>query len=286
MRTELIRTTVHWGLAATITVLAVACGDDSGGSSEVAAPAADDPSESAYCDAAREWAIHELDPFDESDPVAFRAYWEEFLAFEHAALDTAPPELADDWQVKIETEDATINPVLDRYDYDLAEMEARGTPEEAATLEAPPEVQAAQDVIFAYEADVCGAQQPLPAEVSFEGEAPGPYCELVSAEYERVSEVMGSGTEPAAIEALSDELIASGAEIVAAAPEVIADEVAALRDWQAGPQRDALERHDWDFIGLIREGPAQDRADFQQTDPAIRDDYATVAAYEEQVCGA
>ena len=286
MRTELIRKTVSLGLAATITVLAVACGDDSGGSSEVAAPAADDPAESAYCDAAREWAIHELDTFDETDPVAFRTYWEEFKAFQHVALDTAPPELADEWELKIETEDATINPVLERYDYDLAEMEARGTPEEVAAFEAPPEVQDAQDVILGYEADVCGAQRPLPADVSFEGEEPGPYCELVSAENERVSEVMGSGTEPAAIEALSDELIESGAEIAAAAPEVIADEVAALREWQAGPQRDALERHDWDFIGLIREGPAQDRADLQQTDPAIRDEYATVAAYEEQVCGA
>lgn len=286
MQTDLKRSTVHWGLAATISLLAVACGDDGGGGAEAIATTAPDPAESAYCETAREWGIHELQPPDDSDPAAFRTYWEEYLAFTEAARAQAPEELGDAWQLKTEAEAELVTPVFEAHDYDLADLEANGTPEELAGLEPPAEVQAAQAAILTYEADVCGAQQPPPANVSFDGEEPGPYCDLVAAESERVSAVLGDGADPTALEALSDDLVEGGQAIVDAAPAVIADEAAALADWTAGPQRDVLERHDWDLLAVIREGPAQDRAILQQTDPAIRDQYATVAAYEEQVCGA
>lgn len=275
-------------------LVAGACSSDGGDSEDSAATTsapttapADDPAESAYCDAAREWAIQEVtQPVDETDPVAFEAYWGEFEAFEQAALENAPDELREDWQLKVDTEDETIDVVLEAYDYDLVALQENGTPEELATLEAPPDVAAAQDRILVYEGDVCGAQQPLPADVSFEGEEPGAYCEDVAAEQERVGEVFADGAEPADVEALVEELVAGGEAQVEAAPAVIQDDVAAVVAWTAGEQRDVLEAHGYDFLAIMRDGTPEERADLQLTADAIRDQFARVATYEEQICGA
>ncbi len=305
MRTQLTRSTptrtarpgrtrpVALAVALALGLTVGACSSSDAGDDEAAtttAPAtgtADDPAESAYCDAAREWAIHEVtQPVDETDPVAFEAYWNEFLAFEQTALDTTPDELAADWQRKVDTENETINPVLERYDYDVVALQENGTPEELATLEAPPDVEAAQDRILTYEADVCGAQQPRPADVSFEGEEAGAYCDAVAAEQERIGEVMGGGADPADVEALVAELVEGGPAQVDVAPASIQDDVAAVAAWTAGEQRDVLAAHGYDFIGVIREGTPEERADLQLTADAIRDQFARVAAYEEQVCDA
>jgi len=48
---------------------------------------------------------------------------------------------------------------------------------------------------------------------------------------------------------------------------------------------DWYKAHGYDFIGVIREGTPDERADLQLTADAIRDQYARVTAYEEQVCG-
>ncbi len=288
MRTNLMRKTIPWGLVAVISLVAVACGDDSGGSAEAAAPAAapaEDPAESTYCDLARAWSIRALDPVDDTDPMAFRAYWEDFMAAEQEALAAAPDELQDEWTLRIDTENATVNPVFEAYDYDIEAIVTTGTPEEQATLDSPPEVDAAIDTIHAYEVDVCAALQPPPADVSFEGEEPGPYCDLVAAENEQIASVLYGDADPAALEEVATALIESSAEIEAAAPEVIADEVVALRAWQAGPQRDVLERHDWDLAAALVDGPQEDREDLQYTAPEIREEYAVTLAYEEQVCG-
>lgn len=288
MRTDLMRRTVRWALVATISFLAVACGDDSGSdstSSDAAAPVVEDPAESAYCDLARHWSIRSLDPVDDTDPVAFRAYWEDLVAVEQEALAAAPEELVDEWTLRIDTEAATVNPVLEAYDYDIEAIFTSGTPEEQAALESPPEVDAAIDRVHAYEVDTCASMQPPPADVSFDGEEPGPYCDLVAAENERASEVLSSGADPAEIEEVFTTFIATSDDIEAVAPEAISEEVVALRAWQAGPQRDALERHDWDIVDAVIEGPQEDREAVQQTADAIRDDYAVALAYEEQVCG-
>ncbi len=286
MRTDLTRRTVHWTIVATISLLAVACGDDSGrDTTEAATPVADDPAESTYCDLARDWSLRSLDPVDDTDPVAFQAYWEEFMAAEQEALAAAPEELRDEWTLRIDAENATLNPVLLAYDYDIEEILTSGTPEEQAALESPPEVDAAIDRVHAYEVEVCASMQPAPADVSFEGEVAGPYCDLVAAEDERASEVLTSGADPAAVEEVFASFLESTDEMLAAAPAVIAEEVAALREWTAGPQREALERHDWDLVAAIIDGPQEDREAIQHTDEAIRDEYAVSLAYEEQVCG-
>lgn len=291
MRTHVNRRSVPLAVVLVLGLSLGACSSDGGDTEEASAAspttaAPDEAAESAYCVAAREWAIYEVtQPVDETDPAAFEAYWNEFLAFEQTALDTAPDELRSDWQRKVDTEDETINPVLEAYDYDVVALQENGTPEELATLEPPPDAAEAQDRILVYEADVCGAQQPRPADISFQGEDAGAYCDAVAAEQERVSEVMGGGADPAEVEALVAELVEGGPAQVEAAPASIQDDVAAVVAWTAGEQRDVLEAHGYDFIGVIREGTPDERADLQLTADAIRDQYARVTAYEEQVCG-
>ncbi len=294
MRTPVKRRSVPLAVVLVLGLSLGACSSDGGdensattaASSDTTAVAADDPAESAYCDEAREWAIHEItQPVDDTDPVAFQAYWEAYIDFENAALESAPDEVHDEWQLKVDAENTTINPLFEAYDYDIADLQENGSPDELASLEPPAEVQDAQEAILTYEADVCGAQQPRAADVSFEGEEPGTYCELVAADNERIGEVFTNGADPADVEDLTAALIEAGPAEVEAAPDAIKDDVRAIAAWTAGEQRDVLEAHDFDLIGLIREGPAEDRAQVQLTDEAIRDQYARVAAYEEQVCG-
>jgi hypothetical protein len=287
MRNTITRRAITWTFAAALVVAAASCGDDdTDDAANAAEAAAADPAESAYCDAAVDWAIHEYTAFDESDPAAFRAYWAEWTEFQETAVATAPDEIEDDWVLKFETESEMLTPVLEKYDFDVAAIMEHGTPAEQAPFEAPPAVQAAQDRILSYESEVCAAQQPNPADVSYDGEAPGPYCDLVAGQNERNAELFASGARPADVEAFAEELAAEHTEIVEAAPAAIADDVAAMEEWTVGPQRDALERHDWDVRALMRDGSVEDRAAFTYSDDEIRDQFARVVAYEEQVCGA
>jgi hypothetical protein len=280
------RRTIHWTSVLALVIVTGACSsNDKNGvaaSGDTVAPAA---SETAYCDAAREWAIYDMTPVDDSDPAAFRAYWKEWTAFEQAAVDTAPAEIKADWQLKLTTETETFTPVLEKYEFDVAALMESGTPEEQAATEAPPGVQAAQDRILTYEGQVCGAQFPLAADVSYAGEEPGPYCELVAAEDQRNSEVLGAGADPAALKKLVAGAAETEAALAEAAPEVIKADVIAVGKWTVGPQADALERHGWDIKAVIRDGSAKDRADLNYTDEKIREPFSRVAAYEEQVCG-
>jgi len=274
MRSNPTRLTIHLTIAAAFVVVAAGCGDGD--------TSASDGAESSYCDAAREWSIHELEPLDDADPAAFRAYWEDFVAFEKAAADTAPEEVADDWDLKIEAE-VPMNAVLDKYDYDTTAIMQSGTPDEQAAFEPPPEARAAQDRILVYESAVCGAMQPLAADVSYSGEEPGRYCELVAVQDERAAEALASG-DPADVEAMFDELAGSSADLIDAAPAVIKDDVKELAVWATGRQRDAAERYGYDLRTAIREGTPKDRADIQHSAEEIREQFARVLAYEQQIC--
>ncbi len=275
-------------VAAALVAVSTGCGEDN--KKEAAAPGAGGTdataaSESAYCDAAREWAIHEMTPFDDMDPAAFRAYWNDFVAFEEEAIATAPDAIRDDWVLKFEKESDTITPVLEKYDFNLSVMMESSTPEEEAAFDAPPDVQAAQDRILTYESEVCGAQQPLAADVSHAGEEPGPYCELVAAQDELAAEALASG-DPAEVEAAFDELEAGSANLTDAAPAVIEDDVADLAVWVADRQRPVAEKFGYDLAEAIRNGTPQERADLNYADDEIRDQFARIVAYEVQVCGA
>ena len=93
MRTHITRRTIPWALTAAL-LLAAGCGDDD---ANAGAPADDDAAsaettaaDSPYCDVAISWAVHEMTPFDDTDPVAFEKYWSEHTAFEEDALATTP----------------------------------------------------------------------------------------------------------------------------------------------------------------------------------------------------
>lgn len=282
MLTQVTRRTIPWVLAAAL-LLAAGCGDEDEDSNGDAAPA-EAAADSAYCNVAVDWAVHELTPFDDTDPEAFKAYWAEYKAFEEEALATAPEELEADWQLKIDAEDETIDVVLEKYDYDKAVMIEQATPEEQAAFEAPPEVAAAQDRIHAYESEVCGAGTPAPAHVSYAGEDRGSYCELVTAQDAEAEEALASG-DPAAVEAFIASQAESTPAIVDAAPASIADDVVAVAKWALGPQAEVLEAHGFDFEAAMRDGSAQDRFALNYADEEVREQYARVIAYEEQVCG-
>ena len=143
---------------------------------------------------------------------------------------------------------------------------------------------AAQDRIQTYDSEVCGSRQPVAADVSYAGEEPGPYCELAVAGNEAAAEALASG-DPREIEVMADQLEANSADLTDDAPDVIKDDVAALAAWTSGPQRDVLDRFEYDLAAVMRDGSAQDRADLNQADPEIRDQFARVTAYEQQVCG-
>jgi hypothetical protein len=286
MRTNPTCRTIRWTLAASLLAVA-ACGDDSS-TDDASATTTTTTSEAAtsdYCHQSIEWAIHELKPFDDTDPTAFRAYWDEYLAFRGASIAAAPAEIKSDWDLKVSAEEAAgITAILEKYDFDVAVMEEFSTPEEQAAFEAPADAMAAQDRIQTYDNEVCGSRQPVAAHVSYAGEEPGPYCELVAAQNEQASAALASG-DPAKIEAETDALEANAAAVTEAAPDVIKDDVAALAAWTNGPQRAVFERFGYDLATAMRQGTAQDRADLNQGDPDIRDHFARVAAYELQVCG-
>lgn len=284
----------HTTRTATLLTLVIAvfgaagCGDDDNTSSDTtrsAETAADPAADGAYCDAAVEWAIHELTPSDENDPAALRTYWEEWTAFQKAAVDTAPEEIKADWVLKFETESEIVTPVFEKYDYAVAAIMASGTPEEQAVFEAPEDVQAAQVRILDYESRVCGAQQPVAADVSFDGEEAGPYCGVVAEQNKAAGEALASG-DPEKIEAAADEFEGGAKELIEVAPDAIKDDVTDLTAWVAGEQRAVFEAFDYDIAEALRRGTPEQRLDLNYAAQGIRDQFARILAYEEQVCGA
>jgi hypothetical protein len=129
---------------------------------------------SDYCEVARDWAVHELVPIDDTDPTVAEAYWGEYIAFVNDGERLAPKPIRDDWRIYAASS-RSVTPVLEKYGYDLNLLFATATAEEQAVFEPGPAVQEAQRNVLRYESEVCGAQPPLPASVSFAGETPGHY---------------------------------------------------------------------------------------------------------------
>src|SRR5262245_59692244 len=126
MRNIMTRRAIQLTFAAALLVTAGSCGDDDSNAAtaepDPTAALTADPAESAYCDVAVEWAIHEYTPFDDSDPVAFRAYWSEWTEFKENAVETAPDEIKEDWVLRADTENQVLVPILEKYDFDTAVM--------------------------------------------------------------------------------------------------------------------------------------------------------------------
>jgi hypothetical protein len=276
-----------------IAFLAVACGDDGDDGAQGAegsGTAASAASEGEYCKAVREWAVVDLDPRRDEDPVWFREHWTAYRDFVATAERTAPEPLEAAWAIFGDNVDAQTT-VFETYDYDVVRGREQGTPEEAAVFEPDEATQQAFAGILANEALTCDAWRPLAADVDFSGEEPGSYCEAVAAVDEYLAPAGDSGWRPDEVRALlvgdgEAELTRLVEALRSDAPPVIEAEVAAVADWLVDEGVSALAENDFDVRKLLLDGTAEQRQAFQSTAPGIRDEFALVAAYEEQICGA
>jgi hypothetical protein len=292
-------------LAASLAALALAavacagCGDDDGDTAAAASPssaaaptsaaAADAAAaDSAYCRISLAWTVHELTPFDPTDPDATHAYFDEYLAFADESHAAAPAEIEADWAVTADGFRTLFLPVMEKYGYELGRIANEGTDEERAVLDAPPaDVAAAQDRIQAYDARVCGSRQPPAAAVRFEGPAATAYCEATVAFDDANDEAFGTGADPASVEAFvtSPRFTELQEAVVAAAPAEIRDDVEVVETFTAEHGVAALERHGYDVRRLLLEGTAADRAALHSSDPAVAAAFSRTVAYEAQLCG-
>ena len=278
-------------LAVGISILTAACGKDTEKTATTAKPTAtaNAAAESPYCDAAREWAVAELTPFDDSDPAAFRAHWDAFVAFIDKGTQLSPAPIHDDWAV-YGAVIAKQTPVLERFGYDKGRFEEQATPEEKALFEDPgPEAGKAFATVLNYEALTCATAQPPAAEVDFSDEKPAQaYCEAAGADNEMMGEVVGNGFTPEDFRALvtSKDYQAVTKKERDAAPAVIKDDAEALYTFLQEEQLPLVAKRGYDVRKIILDGPHADREILQGTAGAVRDSSARLAAYEEQVCGA
>ena len=117
-----------------------------------------------------------------------------------------------------------------------------------------PTSQAAQDRIHLYESEVCGAQQPEPADVSYAEEEPGPYCGLAMA----AGRAGGRGARRVATRRRSRPCSTpsrrAAAALTEAAPAVIKADVIELVAWDTGRNVEVAERHGYDCSAAITEG--------------------------------
>lgn len=268
------------GTAALLTLLIASCGDDGG--------SAGGNADSAYCKTVRNWAVRDLTPIDESDPAAFKPYWGEYLVHVDAARGQAPAEVRDEWVVNSDALKGIATPLFDKYGYSFERIMTEGTDAEKALIdEQPAAVEEAQAAIHEYESRVCGSESYVFSDATFEaGSASEVYCETAVALQEASAEWVTSGFAPDAVRAFVEDssYVTLINDQTSKAPPEIAGDVKADNAWYLKQWRDVLKKFDYDVRRLLLEGTANDRAAFQQSDPAIRKQHARVAAYEEQVC--
>ena len=156
-----------------------ACGEDGESSSTTTAAksSSSDPSESEYCATAHEWAVHELDPRDDSDPAVLRAFIGEELDFFDRASAAAPDSLVDEWKASSDGYKSMVVPVLEKYDFDIRHVMNQGTPEEQALDQPPPDIAKAQATIREYGRSPAAPARPEPADIEFAGPPAETYCE-------------------------------------------------------------------------------------------------------------
>lgn len=248
--------------------------------------------ESPYCATARAWAVHELDGDGDdlaADPAAFEKYWREYVAYRQTSLEQSPPSLRDENAILARFLRTRLTPVLEKYDFDVQRIEKEGTPAEKSLGEPPPRAQKAQDATHAYDNRSCGyGGSPDPADVTFEKSADAkPYCVAAAVQQKGNGKVAEAGFTPAAFRAYvtSDQFLgALDAQDSTAPPEIAAD-VKADNDWVRTHKLKLLEKYDYDYRRLLREGSAEELADFNYFDPAIEEHDSRVSAYVQQICG-
>jgi hypothetical protein len=248
--------------------------------------------ESPYCVTARTWAVHELDGDGDdkaADPAAFETYWREYVDYRETALEQSPATLRDENAILVEFLRARLTPVLEKYDFDVQRIESEGSPAEKSLGEPPPRAQKAQDATHAYDNRICGyGGSPDPANVTFEkSPAAKPYCEAAAAQQEGNGKVAAAGFTPDAFRSYvtSQQFLDALDTQDTTAPAEIASDVKADNGWVREHKLPLLERYGYDYRKLLREGSADELAEFNYFDPAIEKQDSRVSAYVQQVCG-
>jgi hypothetical protein len=257
-----------------------------GGDDDDNAQANTSDAESAYCNTAREWLVYALTQYDPSDPAALEQYMDEYVAFHREAAEQAPASIDDDWALNRSSVEEQLIPVFEKYGYSIQRIEAEATPEEQATaMEPPPDVQAAQERIHAYEREVCAAGLPVAADVEFEGPADEEYCAAVLADSDMANQV--ALTEPDAVRAelTSPEFAERQQKLLDTAPDEIRDDVATFRTFVTEQQTPLIEKYGYDIPKVLLHGTQHEREVLNYGTSDVKDAYARIIAYEEQLCG-
>jgi hypothetical protein len=272
-----------------LTVLAVLAGCGGGGETAFTPI---EGTQAAYCDTFRGWQVHELegegdDPAIVGNPAAFESYFKDYLEFNKTMLEQAPPEIRDEWVVSERGVRTDVTPVLEKYDYDVQRIEREATAAEKAVSEPTPDQQKAQDAIHAYEARVCGVENPRAADAVFEAnESSKAYCTAASATQSEFDKIASSKFDPEMLRTFvtSERFTELLDAQVAAAPAEIAADVEAESEWLRTRWSDVFEEFDYDIRGVWVDGTAEDRAVIHEYHPGVVDQSSRITAYDEQVC--
>jgi hypothetical protein len=247
--------------------------------------------ESAYCDAYRAWQVHELDGGegdDQTNPGAFRRYWNEYVIFEETLLHEAPPEIRGEVTAKVSGIRTLITPLLEKYEFDADRLLREGTAAERALFEAPPpEIKKAQDAQHAYEDRVCGVASPPAADVVFEHNAMSKdYCAALSKLNGRFEKAELSRFDPDVVRRLftADGFTDSLDAVEEAAPGRIAADVEAESEWLRTRWSEVFAEFGYDIRRIWVEATPEDRAAFTLSHPDVVEHASRTTAYEEQVC--
>ena len=245
-------------------------------------------SESSYCDAARQYAVYGLKHHGDGTPAAAKADNDVYMSFMDKGLKLAPTSLHADW-VTYHAGAVAQTALMGKYGFDEARFDKEATETEKTALQGNPKVEAAFKNIIKYESSTCSSSQPPDADVSFDGEKPGAYCDAVKADNAH-NETIDLGDPASVRKALTDPAEvkvgkARDAQFISTAPKVISDDVKAEVAWWNSKQKPALAKYGYDMAKLLVDGSAKERAALQLTDDKVANHYARATAYEHQVCG-
>jgi len=259
--------------------------------SKTATPATAAPAttESRYCDTALRWQVHEITPLDPSNPAATKKWARDYAAYVQRAAEQAPAAIRADWSRSRRGVEGTFLPLLAKYGYSLERVQARGSAHEKALLDSPPPpIARAQDHIHAYDASVCAATRPEPADVTFKGRAPKQYCALVGADNRATDGVRARGMKPAAIRALLTGRAYRDRQrgFSAFAPPEISDDVATMVRFEAEQWDPLVARHGYDVVRLLLDGTQHDREVLNYQLAVVSRAFARIEAYDRQQCPA
>jgi hypothetical protein len=248
--------------------------------------------ESAYCDTYRGWQVHELDGEgdDQPNPVALRAYWNEFLIFVETSLHQAPPEIRDELVVDVRAIRIGLTPLLEKYDFDVKRIEREGTSAERAFFgEPPPDVQKAEAAIHAYQNRVCQAGSPPAADVVFKADGSSkPFCTALSTLNSGFEKVASSRFDPDLLRTFvtGDSFSEALDALDKTAPTEIAADVKAETEWSRTRWSDVIAEFDYDIRRILLDAAPEDRAVFTRFHPDVVEHNSRTTAYEAQVCSA